>query len=198
MLLDQLKVKIMIKPISSEQNRPIIVFGEDWQAHPSSTQHIIKILAQNRSIIWFNSIGLRKPKLTGHDLFRLYNKVKKFIFNQNTEHIENNYKNDFLIINPLVIPCANSWLSLKVSKYILKYQLLRAYKKLAIKNPIIWASLPTTVDYLKVFDNAPCVYYCGDDFSCLAGVDHEFVSKKERELVKESKYLSEPSSEDKD
>ncbi len=130
-----------LKPlVASNKNRPLIVFGEDWGAHPSSTQHLVKVLGQTRPVIWLNSIGLRKPKLTCHDLVRLFNKVKSFIVNQPTNTKENNKAKDghntdnntnshFIIINPLVIPCANSWFSLKLSKVILKWQLKLACKK---------------------------------------------------------------------
>ena len=179
------------------KNRPLIVFGEDWGAHPSSTQHIVKILGQNRQIIWLNSIGLRKPKLTLHDVSRLFNKVKSFIVNQQksnktkdgSSNSNDNNNSQFIIINPLVIPCANSWLSLKLSKTILNWQLKLACGGLKLKDAIIWASLPTSVDYLELFGKAPCVYYCGDDFASLAGVDHQFVSQKERELIARSRYI---------
>ena len=179
------------------KNRPLIVFGEDWGAHPSSTQHIVKILGKNRQVIWLNSIGLRKPKLTLHDISRLFHKVKSFLVNQQKSDKNkdvSSYSNDnnnsrFIIINPLVIPCANSWLSLTLSKAILNWQIKLACKKIALTDPIIWASLPTTVDYLELFGKAPCVYYCGDDFTSLAGVDHQFVSQKERELITRSRYI---------
>jgi len=176
------------------KNRPLIVFGEDWGAHPSSTQHIVKILGQTRPVIWLNSIGLRKPKLTRHDLARVYNKIKSFILSKPKgtkaqESINDINNSQFIIINPLVIPCANSWLSLKLSKAILKWQLKSACKRLELSDPIIWTSLPTTVDYLELFEKAPCVYYCGDDFSSLAGVDHQFVSEKETELISKSSYI---------
>lgn len=176
--------------LPSGKNRPLIVFGEDWGAHPSSTQHIVNVLGQTRPVIWLNSIGLRKPKLTQHDLVRVVNKVNSFIVNTPKQNKTTKRDNShFIIINPLVIPCANSWLSLKLSKLVLKWQLRLACKKLAIEDPIIWTSLPTSVDYLDLFDNAPCVYYCGDDFNSLEGVDHQFVSQKEDELVKKSSYI---------
>ncbi|MCP4987949.1 MAG: glycosyltransferase family 1 protein [Colwellia sp.] len=179
-----------IKPMN--KNRPLVVFGEDWGAHPSSTQHIVNILGQTRPVIWFNSIGLRKPKLSLSDFKRAFSKVTSFIMNpqksSKTKETESE-NNQFIIINPLVIPCANSWFSLKLSKAILKWQLKLACKKLNLTDPIIWTSLPTTVDYLELFEQAPCVYYCGDDFSSLAGVDHQFVSKKETELIGKSSYV---------
>ncbi|MGL1956913.1 MAG: glycosyltransferase [Colwellia sp.] len=175
--------------VSERKNRPLIVFGEDWGAHPSSTQHIMKVLGKNRSVIWLNSIGLRKPRLTMHDFIRLFNKVKNFIVNKPKNKKVNEEGSSHVIINPLVIPCANSWFSLTLNKIILKWQLKLACKKLAIVDPIIWASLPTAVDYLELFGKAPCVYYCGDDFNSLAGVDHQFVSQKEKELVEKSRYI---------
>jgi len=42
--------------------RDLIVFGEDWGSHPSSTQHIVSHLAANRRVLWVNSLGLRRPK----------------------------------------------------------------------------------------------------------------------------------------
>jgi len=176
-------------PVSTNKNRPLIVFGEDWGAHPSSTQHIVKILGQNRPVIWLNSIGLRKPRLTGHDLLRLFNKAKSFFFTSNKNGITKQENSDFLIINPLVIPCASNWFTLYLSKKILKWQLKIASKKLNLSDPIIWTSLPTSVDYLELFSNAPCVYYCGDDFNSLAGVDHQFVAQKEKQLIEKSSFI---------
>ncbi len=167
------------------------MFGEDWGAHPSSTQHIVKVLSKNRPVIWLNSIGLRKPRLTRHDLLRLFGKVKSFLFNQQKSDIaeEKDNNNHFIIINPLVIPCASNWFTLKLSKAILKWQVKLASDGLNLTDAIIWASLPTSVDYLELFSNAPCVYYCGDDFNSLAGVDHQFVSQKESELIEKSRYI---------
>lgn len=171
-------------------NRPLIVFGEDWGAHPSSTQHLIKELNQTRTIIWCNSIGLRKPKFSRHDIFRIFIKIYAFIFSRNKVQATACYDNSrFILINPLVMPCADSWLSLTLSKMMLRHQFRLAYQKLAITNPIVWTSLPTSVDYLDLFKDSPCVYYCGDDFSGLAGVDHDFVSKKETELIARANYI---------
>jgi len=175
--------------VSTNKNRPLIVFGEDWEAHPSSTQHIVKILGQNRPVIWLNSIGLRKPRLTRHDLLRLYNKVKSSLYSYNKNDIAEPENSNFIIITPLVIPCASNWFTLKLSKIILKWQLKVASEKFNFSDPIIWTSLPTSVDYLELFNNAPCVYYCGDDFNSLAGVDHQFVSQKEKELIEKSSYI---------
>jgi hypothetical protein len=53
----------------------LIVFGEDWGAHPSATQHLVRHLAADRQVIWVNSIGLRRPRLTFGDGYRMVRKV---------------------------------------------------------------------------------------------------------------------------
>ena len=56
--------------------RDLIVFGEDWGGHPSSTQHIVSHLAADRRVLWVNSLGLRRPRLSWRDLSRAGAKLK--------------------------------------------------------------------------------------------------------------------------
>lgn len=55
----------------------LIVFGEDWGALPSSTQHLINHLAKSHKVVWVNSIGLRRPKLSWHDVLRAWKKTDR-------------------------------------------------------------------------------------------------------------------------
>jgi glycosyltransferase involved in cell wall biosynthesis len=60
-------------------------------------------------------------------------------------------------------------------------------KKLSfVKNPILWASLPTAVSAIGSLNESKVIYYCGDDFGSLAGVDHAPVLKLEQQLVVKS------------
>lgn len=55
-----------------------LVFGEDWQRHPSSTQHLFALFNQQHPVYWINSIGLRQPSLSSQDIFRVVEKIKAF------------------------------------------------------------------------------------------------------------------------
>ena len=184
-------------PSLSRKNRPLIVFGEDWGAHPSSTQHIVKVLGKTRPVIWLNSIGLRKPKLTLHDLLRLFNKAKSFIVNKPKSIKEGNMakediNSNFIVISPLVIPCANSWFSLKLSKIILKWQLKSACKKLAIEDPIIWTSLPTSVDYLELFGKRPAYIIAEMILIALMVLITNLLHKRRERLLKNRAIFLQP------
>ena len=37
--------------------RDLVVFGEDFGRHPSSTEHLIRRIAADRRVLWINSIG---------------------------------------------------------------------------------------------------------------------------------------------
>ena len=52
-----------------------------------------------------------------------------------------------------------------------------------IDPPILWTSLPTAQPLVGQLGERAVVYYCGDDFGALSGVDHEAVEHYEERLV---------------
>lgn len=178
---------------SNTQNLPLVVFGEDWGGHPTSTQHIVKQLMLTRKVIWINSIGLRQPKFTLRDANRVIAKLSAFLLKKDkvdkSKDNEHCIDKNMTVINPLVVPCATSLITLTISRWLLARQLKKAMVKLEVSKANVWCSLPTAVDYLSVLPDSHCVYYCGDDFGSLAGVDHDVVLSKEQRLIKKVKYI---------
>jgi glycosyltransferase involved in cell wall biosynthesis len=58
-----------------------------------------------------------------------------------------------------------------------------------IQRPVLWLSLPTAVDVVGRLDESATVYYCGDDFGALEGVDHAAVLAMERELADKAQLI---------
>ncbi|HHF3205182.1 TPA: glycosyltransferase family 1 protein [Vibrio diabolicus] len=163
----------------------IVVFGEDFGGLPSSTQHIVKRLATSHRILWVNSIGLRQPRLTAKDMQRALNKLAR-VFNNAGSHkptLESEINPNIHTINLLTIPAPSSTLARKVAAKMMKYQLNKQLHALGFDKPIFWTSLPTAADVCAEMNSRGLIYYCGDDFSALAGVDHDTVAKHERTLV---------------
>lgn len=79
-----------------------LVFGEDWQRHPSSTQHLFALFNQQHLVYWINSIGLRQPSLSSQDIIRVVEKIKAFKSLQVTKHKQ--LAQPTKTINPLVWP----------------------------------------------------------------------------------------------
>lgn len=162
-------------------NHPLIVFGEDWGGHPSSTQHLIQRLGEDRKVVWVNSIGLRRPRLT--DLGRVINKVRAMM----RSNPESSSGSVAATLDSVVSPRAISWpgnrLAAAFNRRSLPKQIKPILKRLDHKRPILWTSLPSAVEAIGTMDELAVVYYAGDDFSALAGVDHRPVARQEARLA---------------
>ncbi|MCV5941396.1 hypothetical protein OFN64_32490, partial [Escherichia coli] len=80
------------------------------------------------------------------------------------------------IINLLTIPAPSSALARKVAAKMMKHQLNKQLQALGFDKPVFWTSLPTAADLCAEMNPRGLIYYCGDDFSALAGVDHDTVA----------------------
>lgn len=168
----------------------LIVFAEDWAGLPSSTQHLITQLAKTRKVVWINSIGLRRPRLTWRDVKRLWTKLIASCRTQDKQQEKGLHDNkQFIIVNPRTLPAPDSKLARWLSVKLLSFQLKPIIAQAKLQAPILWTSLPTAVDMAGQFNEHALVYYCGDDFSALAGVDHQVVSKRENELINKADLI---------
>lgn len=162
----------------------MIVFGEDWGRHPSSTQHLMNRLADDANIIWVNSLGLRRPRLNRADIARLGNKLLARRTQMPTagsgEHTEMRFK---ALINPKTLPLPGSRLAGLFNRFTLTRQIRPVMRSNRITKPIVWTSLPTAYPAVGAFGERALVYYAGDDFGALAGVDHAPVLELEAKLA---------------
>lgn len=161
-----------------------LVFGEDWGRHPSSSQHLLQAIGEHYKVHWINSIGLRQPSLNFKDLLRIGEKLmaagKAETSCQPTQESPEatSMTKPTSIIKPLVWPMAQNPLIQQLNNLLLKRQVsAKRYQR------VVWAALPSAVDYLDICDSDLVIYYCGDDFSALVGVDHQLAADAERRLV---------------
>ena len=80
------------------QGENIVCFANDWQSDPTSKHQVMKILSRTNKVLWVNSIGLRRPAATVHDVNRIMRKVRQFC--QGPVSISPNMR----VLTPLVIP----------------------------------------------------------------------------------------------
>ncbi|USD35713.1 glycosyltransferase [Ferrimonas sp. SCSIO 43195] len=152
----------------------MVVFGEDWGRHPSSSQHLIRELSAHFEVVWINSIGLRQPRW--QDAARLVSK--------GVARAPKRCQAPFEVIAPRVWPLAqSSWL-----QRLNHRQMQRA---LADVGPVdfVWCALPSAEAYLDLFPGARVIYYCGDDFGGLCGVDHGPVLQAEQRLLQRAEWV---------
>ena len=165
-------------------SRDLIVFGEDWGGLPSSTQHLIRHLAADRRVLWVNSIGLRRPRLTARDLGRAWTKLSAMARRREPEVGPAGAEPPpFPVLAPRALPLPGHPIARAFNRRVLAPQVRAAARAHGLADPVLWITLPTAVDVLGHLGEGASVYYCCDDFGALAGVDHGPVLALERELA---------------
>ena len=128
-------------------NIDMLVFGEDWGSHPSSTQHLIKHLLPEREILWVNSLGLRRPRLTRRDMQRAWKKLLATL--HTSAPTQSSLIRDTLVtpqqVNPMTLPFPGSQVARTINQTLLKNKLLPMLAGNSTK-PLLWTSLPSAVD----------------------------------------------------
>ena len=170
-------------------NRNIIVFGDDWQSHISTTQHLINHLDGNHRIIWIDSIGMRSPELSFYDLTRVARKALRLISSsKNKQHV---HKQQSLIehVQPKVLP----WHSIRfVNNYNRRY-INRLIDQLIEKHnffePVILASNPVVALYLNEQHCHSLTYLRLDDYEKYGGVDPELAIHSEQRMLSRAKMV---------
>jgi len=162
-----------------------IVFGEDWAAHPSSTQHLIKEISQKHEVSWVNSVGMRTPKFSFKDMKRIFQKfLSLFCIEKKLELLS-----DFTVYNAKILP----WHQFYWVNKLNQHQIKKTISLLSSDNdesPIIyWISVPTAISMINVRAQDKVIYYCGDDFSGLDGVDYNLVAPFEKELINKADLI---------
>jgi len=162
---------------------PLVVFGEDWGGHPSSTQHLVSRLVADRDVLWVNSIGMRRPRLDRHDILRVGRKLAAAWARP--------APNALAAVGDAPRPTvatarAVSWpgspLVEALNRRLVPASLRGHLERLPGGRPIVWSSLPTAAPVIDRLGARAVVYYAGDDFSALSGVDHGPVARLERSL----------------
>lgn len=160
----------------------MIVFAEDWGAHPSSTQHLITHLPQRGRTVWVNSIGMRRPRLDMADARRALRKLTAAFRRQAPVRVAGPAAPG-PVVQPVILPLARSRLGRAVNRALLARKVGGAARTAGLDRPVLWLSLPSAIDAVGALDEACVVYYCGDDFGALEGVDHALCLAMEAELA---------------
>lgn len=160
----------------------LVVFGEDWGRHPSATQHLVLRLKEQRRVLWVNSIGMRRPRFSARDVGRVAAKVAHVLWRSQSRR-DAELPDGMSVLSPLALSWPGSRAAYVANRALLKRQIGRLMSRERIEKPILWTSLPTALPAVGELGERASVYYCGDDFSALAGVDHAPVSAMEQQLV---------------
>lgn len=159
-------------------DQDILVFSDDWGRHPFSCQHIMQHFLPNNKVLWVNTVGMRRPRLTIKDLKRSVQKLRSFTAKPVLEDLPDN----LTIINPPMLPFGNS-LVRAINRRSVVSAVRGKMLELGMSSPIILTTLPNASEYLGNFGEEMSIYYCVDDFTLWPGVNEALVVEMEQRLL---------------
>ncbi len=167
------------------QPATFIVFGDDWGAHPSTTQHLMRHMRPNDRVVWIDSIGMRAPKVDRADIKRILSKLGALTKGR-ADHTGSGAQAPGApdaIVRPMVSPWHRR--SRTLNRALIGAQVARALAELpASSGPrVLLTTNPIAELYAKAIPHDRLVYLKLDDYPNLPGVDAEMVLPSERALM---------------
>ncbi len=169
-----------------------IVFADDWGEHPSSCQHLFRVIGARHRVLWINTIGMRNPTLTVADLRKVRTKLRKMFRGDgavaSTRSVGANQPNVH-VRQPFMLPFSSFAGVRGVNRLSVVGLVKRAAAELGMRDPVIVSTVPNACDFVSQLGSARIVYYCVDDFAQWPGFEHDLVRRMERELIERSHVL---------
>jgi FemAB-related protein (PEP-CTERM system-associated) len=161
---------------SRERTYDFVVFSDDWGRHPSSSQHLFKRIMKEHRVLWVNTIGLRAPKADRFTFFRGFEKIREWMrpLREVTPNLH--------VLSPIMLPIFGDGVFSKWNRRITARQIRRTLKKLGMRRPIIWATVPTAVEYLGRLGESCVIYNVTDDYSLWPGGNSEKIRQADCDL----------------
>ncbi len=165
---------------------PIVVLGDDWGRHVSTTQHLIKHIGIRHPIVWVNSYGHRTPKFNRYDMARALSKGWRMLRSARPGGAARQKQSDEPdeIIDPKALPWHGIAAIHRFNTSSVLRDIQRALRRInSDKSPIFVCSGPLGCDLVGRLGESVSIYLCIDDYNELPGVQRNLLVPFEHRLV---------------
>ena len=155
----------------------IVCFAKDWDGHPTSNTHVMRLLARRNRVLWLESVAMRVPRPgSSRDLRRIMRRVAAAA--RGPRRVEA----DLWVASPLVLPLPHSPWASALNRRLLRWTVGRLCRRLGMERFQVWTFLPTAGDHARALGGRPLVYYCVDDWAHSPNHDGARVAEAEARL----------------
>lgn len=155
----------------------LVVFADDWGRHPSSCQHLVRCLLGQYHVVWVNTVGTRRPRVSWSDARRAVGALRRTDGQVRDEAGPT-------ILRPRMYPGFRNRWQRRLNAVLLARQINRVLDGNRCQGrTIAITTLPISADLVGRLHVDRWVYYCVDDFSRWPGLDAEPLRAMEAEQV---------------
>jgi glycosyltransferase involved in cell wall biosynthesis len=140
-----------------------VVFSDDWGRHPSSCQHLFARISRDHRVLWVDTIGLRAAKADKFTAFRGVEKLRKWLKPLRQVH------DRMWVFAPVMLPVSGDGLLGRANRWWTAGSVRRTLGRLGMKHPVLFASVPTAIDFVGRLSESAVAYYITDDYSLWPG-----------------------------
>jgi glycosyltransferase involved in cell wall biosynthesis len=157
----------------------IVCFAKDWDGHPTSNTHVMRLLARHNRVLWLESVAMRAPRPgSSRDLRRMARRLAAAA--RGPRRVEG----DLWVASPLVLPLPHSAWAAALNRRLLRCAVGRLCRRLGMERFQVWTFLPTAGDHARALGGRPLVYYCVDDWAHSPDHDGPRVAAAEARLCR--------------
>ncbi len=162
-----------------------LVFGDDWGAHPSTTQHLVRELVEaGDRVVWVDGIGMRAPTLSTADARRIAGRLQALLRPHPRAVGDRSdaapVPDAMRVVSPFVLPWHRRLTRLNAR--LLHPPIREALRALGIARPHALIANPMGALYLRGLPVDRTIYLRLDDHSAMPGVDATHVAAVEQQL----------------
>jgi glycosyltransferase involved in cell wall biosynthesis len=159
-----------------EPTTSLMVFADDWGRHPSSCQHLVRHLQDQFKVLWINTIGTRKPRVTALTARRVVEKLRNW--SKGLQQISDR----FWVCDLPMLPAAGGRIGQALNQKWISHRLQSLLAKAEISRPVVFTTLPYVHGMVRNITRRGMVYYCTDDFSHWPDADRDALVAADREI----------------
>ncbi len=162
-----------------------LVFSDDWGEHPSSCQHLFKILTGSHPTIWVNTVGLRLPEFNLNDSIKAARKLSA-MFGVSAPMGQQRDKPAPVVCVPPMTPFHRpQWLA-NWNNNSLQKHVLKELRQQGFDDFTIITTTPSVCDVVARLEASKVIYYCVDDFSEWPGMEKTLILSLEERLLRQT------------
>ncbi len=159
-----------------------VFFGDDWGAHPSTTQHLASALPVEDTLIWVDSLTMRSIRLKVSEIITVTRRLRTRLLSRRAAAWTTRRIPD-VRLSPTIVPL-HGVRAVRVFNLARVSRSLRgALRKLDAEAPFVVVTNPVAVHFVDALSPRAIAYLRLDDYAFLPGVDRALIEEYEPAMI---------------
>lgn len=164
--------------MSASMPHLFVAVGPDWGGHPCTLSHIMNVVVKSHPVIWVNSMAQRSPRLSRHDMVRLFKKATAALMPHRP-----GLRSGPIVVHPRAIPYHQFAAVRSLNGRLIAQQLRPIIARYPGHKLILVGANPAAVALIDGIRPDATIYFCMDDYAQMQDSDGAIIEVCERLML---------------